>query len=258
MHPSYDIGYYRALEQLGLTKVAEAHLEKCAADAGMTKEAFRRQLMSFLSQLGGKGAIVKGTEAAAKPSSGMLSNVKNIFSGKGRNVNLPSAGPTQSMASKGFSPTRSVAPTAPTMTGAPAGQKPGMLQRAKDYFGRGSGPATTPTPGKVTNMSAQGAGPKPPSANAAGQAENAFAGRPAPAAPGAKDYAALEQGMLNPGATGATPGAKPWTLGRKLKWGAGLGLGGAASYHLLGEQGPQAQQQPQQQYSNPYSQGGYY
>lgn len=58
--------------------------------------------------------------------------------------------------------------------------------------------------------------------------------------------------------TGKTmPQAKPWTLGRKLKWGAGLTGAGLLGYHLLGDK-PQTPEAPQQEYSDPYQQGYYY
>jgi hypothetical protein len=158
MNPSYDAGYYDTLLKLGMVQAAEMHLEKCAAEAGMDKEAFRQQAAKILGYL----------------------NPLKWFKG---------------------------APAGPTRGGG-LGE---ALQASMQH----------------TNPSHGGALGK-----------------------------AIQESIKTTGKT--MPGAKPWTLGRKLKWGVGLGGAGLASYHLLGDQEQPAPPQPQQQYSDPYAQQGYY
>lgn len=116
MNPNYEAGYYVTLTKLGLYQAAEAHLEKCAAAAGMEKEAFKRQIANFFAKLIGKGGTVPGTEVA-KTINPRWENIKSILSGKGRIVQppKPSTGGITSRAQSweaagGYSPTRAVPP----------------------------------------------------------------------------------------------------------------------------------------------------
>jgi hypothetical protein len=254
MNPSYEAGYYDTLIKLGLYQMAEAHMEKSASDAGMDKEAFKQQIGNFFSKLIGRGAMVPGTQVA-KSSPHWWQNLKSIATGQGRRVRLPTdsglAARQQAHAAAGYSPTRAVPPTAPTPGGVPGAggtpaTKPGFFERFRNWR-QSRQAARAPQQQAATTQPTRQA----PSTDTSRAADDAFAGRPRTPADAAM-YAEMDQALLS-GAAGG--GAKPWTLGRKLKWGAGLGGGGLLAYNMLGgQQGGGAQAGPRQQYSDPYMQ----
>jgi len=139
--------------------------------------------------------------------------------GKGRNVALPAAG---------------------------AVRKPGMFAQAKSVLsgkGRlvGEMPVAKGTPGRATRHIRSGA-----TLNVGDPRLSGF--RPGPGGSAGK----VRQGGGMLAETPKTEEGAPWTLGRKLKWGLGLGAAGLGGYALLGNKGQPESPYPQQYYGPGY------
>jgi len=242
MHLSYVVGYYDALTKLGLYQAAETHIEKCAAASGIEKEAFKRQIINFFSQLAGKGKIVPGTETV-KTVSPRLENLKSIFTGKGRIVPGTTPQPAASATAAGTQSTRLTAAQKEKVVADALGKKPAAPAPSAPT-------AAAPSPPPAQQVAAPAATTTSSRGGALGEALEATTQNPF-----SRGGAMGEALNVTSKVRGQTmPGAKPWTLGRKLKWGLGLGGAGLAGYHLLGDKPQPGAAGPQQQYGDPYQQ----